>query len=239
MPKLGAAAVALAILFALAGLAYGAQQLQSPALHLKGGAHTAPRIALTFDACMGGIDRRILNVLVEQRVKATIFVTARWLKYNREALAIFLAHPELFTLEDHGAQHEAPIDWPGHLFGVKHAGSLSAVHAEIIDGAKAITAATGKRPKWYRGATAWYSPKALIAIKDLGYRLGGYSLSGDGGAQYSRHEAERMMLTARDGDVILAHINQPKREAGQGVADAIIALKQRGYVFVGLDDAEP
>ena len=50
-------------------------------------------VALTLDACMGAVDDRILGVLVEKAIPATIFVTHRWLTRNPAALAVLLAHP--------------------------------------------------------------------------------------------------------------------------------------------------
>ena len=43
------------------------------------------------------------------------------------------------------------------------------------------------------------------------------------------------MLKARDGEVLLLHINHPERPAGQGAADGIRELKAKGYRFVRLD----
>ena len=43
-------------------------------------------------------------------------------------------------------------------------------------------------------------------------------------------------LTARDGDVIIGHINQPKRSSGAGLTAGILALKTKGFTFVRLDD---
>ena len=42
---------------------------------------------------------------------------------------------------------------------------------------------------------------------------------------------------AKNGDVIIAHMNQPKRVSGQGVADGILALQSKGFTFVKLSDA--
>jgi hypothetical protein len=36
--------------------------------------------------------------------------------------------------------------------------------------------------------------------------------------------------------VVIAHINQPRRPAGGGVAKGILDLKAKGYQFVKLDD---
>ena len=71
------------------------------------------RVAMTLDACMGKTDHRILDTLVKERIPATIFVTARWLKHNSEALAVLTAHPDLFEIENHGENHGNPQEPPG------------------------------------------------------------------------------------------------------------------------------
>jgi hypothetical protein len=43
------------------------------------------------------------------------------------------------------------------------------------------------------------------------------------------------MASAANGEVILAHVNQPNRPSGAGVATGLAALRQAGVVFVGLD----
>ena len=50
--------------------------------------------------------------------------------------------------------------------------------------------------------------------------------------------AGRRIAAARDGDVVIAHINQPTHSAGEGVARGVLALKARGVHFVRLSDAE-
>jgi peptidoglycan/xylan/chitin deacetylase (PgdA/CDA1 family) len=66
-------------------------KLLEPHLHVaKSDTKAPPRVALTFDACMGEADERILSVLLQERIAATIFVTARWLQKNPGAVATFL-----------------------------------------------------------------------------------------------------------------------------------------------------
>jgi peptidoglycan/xylan/chitin deacetylase (PgdA/CDA1 family) len=85
--------VALAALL-LAGVASAKDQdLVEPTLRIAPGGKASPRVALTFDACMGKTDRRILSTLIDNRVPATIFVTSRWLKRNKDVLAEMQAHP--------------------------------------------------------------------------------------------------------------------------------------------------
>jgi peptidoglycan/xylan/chitin deacetylase (PgdA/CDA1 family) len=212
-------------------------RLVGPGLHLQEHQGGAPRVALTLDACSGRVDHRILDLLVKERIPATIFVTARWLRRNGEAVAVMAAHPDLFELEDHGREHLAAIDHVASVYGVKAAGSPEALALEVGGGADAMAAAGLDKPHWFRGATAKYSPSAIALIESMGYRIAGYSLNGDGGSLLGAKAAGRRIAGAKDGDVIIAHINQPTHAAGEGVAAGILALRKRGFEFVLLRDA--
>ena len=203
---------------------------------IKPGRHHGPHVALTFDACSGAVDERILQALIQNRIKATIFVTARWLKRNASAVTEINEHKDLFEVENHGARHVPAVDVPMLVFGLKAAGSSQAVAAEVMDGAAAAKQATGLEPKWFRGAAGKYTSTSIKQINELHFRLAGYSLLGDGGAKFSKARTTTTISNARDGDVIIAHINQPKRPAGLGVVAGILKLKEQGFVFLRLED---
>jgi peptidoglycan/xylan/chitin deacetylase (PgdA/CDA1 family) len=225
----------------VAGPAAAADQprLEEPSLHLPASAPGVTRVALTFDACDGKVDRRILDLLEQKSIPATIFVSGKWLARNAATFAELRAHPALFEIEDHGARHIPAVDYPTAIYGLKAAGSPAAVAAEVQGGAAAITAAGGATPLWFRGAAAKYDASAMAQIRGLGFQVAGFSLNGDSGATASTAEAARRIGRAKDGDVIISHINQPGRPAGAGVAAGIAALQARGVVFVRLNDALP
>ena len=186
--------------------------------------HMAPsaegrRVALTFDACTGKVDERILTALLDNQIKATIFVTGRWLKRNAAAIATLNAHPELFEIENHGAKHLAAVDEPLLIYGQPAAGSAQAVKVEVLGGAAALHKSFDTSPVWFRGADAQYTKTSMDEIEALGYKIAGFTFSGDGGALFSSEHSARVIAKAQDGDVILAHINQPGRAAGTGVAE--------------------
>lgn len=212
-------------------------RLVEPGLKLSGNSVDGnPAVALTFDACMGKVDDRILNTLVDNQIPATIFVTARWLKRNAAAFAVLQAHPDLFEIEDHGANHVPAVDLPVSIYGIKAAGSPQAVADEVEGGAAAIVAAGAPKPAFFRGATAKYTKSSIRQIEAMGYKVAGYSVNGDGGSLLGRVATERNYARAKDGDVIISHINQPTHEAGEGVVAGILNLKKRGYHFVLLRD---
>jgi peptidoglycan/xylan/chitin deacetylase (PgdA/CDA1 family) len=213
-----------------------AQILIEPHLTIKPGTHHGPRIALTFDACTGQVDKRILQTLIDNRIRSTIFVTARWLKRNPLAIAEIKLHPDLFEVENHGARHVPAVDVPMNVFGIAAAGSPAAVNAEVLGGTDAVVAAFGSKPKWFRGATGKYTVSSENQIRKLGLKIAGYSVLGDGGASYSSAKAAQVIGAARDGDVIVAHINQPNKPAGIGVVQGILKLKAEGFAFLTLED---
>lgn len=227
-------AAALVLSAASAG---NAAPLVEPRLHLKPSAQGA-RVALTLDACGGATDDRVLSALIENRIPATIFVTAKWIRHNAASFAAMRAHPDLFELENHGGRHIPAVDVPRKIYGLSSAGSAEAVVAEVEAGAAAFAATGALAPKWFRGATARYSPTAIAQIRKLGYKIAGYSINGDGGSLLGARETARRVAAARDGDVIIAHINQPTHSAGKGLVEGLLALKSKGVAFVRLDDAD-
>ncbi|MDW6020943.1 polysaccharide deacetylase family protein [Mesorhizobium sp. BAC0120] len=212
-------------------------RLVEPTLRLSPSGSPAGRVALTLDACGGQTDHRILDALVENRIPATVFVTGIWLKRNAEAFAILRAHPELFEIENHGERHVPAVGAPATIYGIKAAGSREAVTREVEKGAEQLQAAGGSAPHWFRGATAKYDSSAIAVIGKLGYRIAGYSLNADGGSLLGAALTEKHVANAKDGDVIIAHINQPTHSAGAGLVKGLLELKARGVTFVRLQDA--
>lgn len=231
-----ATAVLLASLAATPSLA---GDLVEPALRVPAGLPDGPEVALTFDACTGDVDHRILDTLVEHRIAATIFVTGRWLKRNAAAMDTLLAHPDLFEIEDHGLNHVPAVLGAEKPYGLTPAGTIDAVLREVDGGAKLVKAATGRTPHWYRDATALYSPAAMDAITADHFRIAGFTLNADYGASLPAPKAEIRILSAADGDVIIAHINQPNRASGAGIARGLVELQKKGFHFVKLSDALP
>jgi peptidoglycan/xylan/chitin deacetylase (PgdA/CDA1 family) len=229
----------LALLAAVVGgpaMARSGNGLVEPRLVLPVSILKQTRVALTFDACDGGTDMRIVDTLIENRIPATIFVSGRWLKRNSAVFARLVARPDLFEIGNHGLSHVPLVDRPGSVYGLRDAGSLAGVAREVEGGEQAIRAAGGGRPGWFRGATAEYSPAAMEMIRKLGLRIAGFSLNADAGATLGAAAAEKRLESVRDGDVVIAHINQPRRPAGAGVAKGILDLKARGVRFVKLSD---
>lgn len=210
-----------------------------PVLHITKGPASKPQVALTLDLCMGDTDHRIFDVLINRNIKATFFVTARWLRRNADIVEKIRSRPDLFEVANHGANHIPAIDNQPTIYGLKTAGSLKAVCKEVDGGQKALVAAGFAPSRWYRDASARYSPDALKLIGNMGYKIAGFSLNADIGASLAATSVEKRISAAKNGDVIIAHMNQPRRLSGEGVAEGVMALQEKGFTFLKLSDAIP
>jgi peptidoglycan/xylan/chitin deacetylase (PgdA/CDA1 family) len=206
-----------------------------PRMRLALAADAPPSVALTLDGCSGAADLRILAALVRLGVPATLFVTARFLRRNRELVPQLRARENLFSLQNHGERHVPAVLGTFRPYGLAPAGTLAAVQREVAGGAAAIVATGAPPPRWYRGATALYSPAALPAIEAMGFRIAGFSLNADEGASVPAASVARRIAAARPGDVIIAHANHPEQPSGAGVVAGVEALLAKGVRFTGLD----
>jgi peptidoglycan/xylan/chitin deacetylase (PgdA/CDA1 family) len=227
--------LAIVFLAAFASPAAAKTHLLEPHMHIVP-VGDAPEVALTLDACMGAADMRIINALIDNSVPATIFATRRWLVHNPKVVHLLVSHANLFEIEDHGAEHVPAVIGTEKPYGIAPAGTANGVFNEVLGGAQAVQAVTGVAPHWYRDATALYSKDALSLIATMGYKIGGFSLNGDIGASASEKTTETRIASAKSGDVIISHVNQPTHAAGAGVVEGVLALKAKGFKFVRLED---
>jgi peptidoglycan/xylan/chitin deacetylase (PgdA/CDA1 family) len=232
--------VLLTISFALVpGLGLAAHPLE---LHQRLALANAPGekvVALTLDACTGTFDAELVRFLIERRIPATVFATRRWLDRNPEGLAVLVQHADLFDVEDHGANHVPAVIGAGRrVYGILGNADEAHLREEVVQGAEAVERLTGSRPQWYRGATAIYDPKAIGDIEAMGYRIAGFSLNADAGATLSKAAIAARVRGARSGDILIAHMNRPRSDTAEGLAEGLDELLARGFRFVLLRDTQ-
>ena len=195
--------------------------------------------ALTLDACGGGYDAKLIRFLTEERIPTTVFVTRRWIERNAEGVTMLRSHPELFDIEDHGANHVPAVIGLGHrVYGIAGNPDVAHLESEVRDGAAAVEAVTGNAPHWYRGATAEYDPQALQVIVAMGYKVAGFSVNADAGATLRRETIVARLNAVRSGDIIVAHMNKPASETADGLSSGLKSLLARGFHFVTLSEMD-
>ncbi|MDO9509596.1 MAG: polysaccharide deacetylase family protein [Thermovirgaceae bacterium] len=198
-------------------------------------------VALTFDACGGGrgtgFDSDLVAFLRRERIPATLFINARWIASNPKLFSD-LASDKLFEIANHGYAHK-PLSVSGRAaYGI--AGTKNALEAawEIEGGAKAIEKASGRRPRFFRSGTNHYDEVAVKLAGELGHKVIGYSINGDGGATFSARQVSDQLLSAKPGDIVLMHMNRPDGETAEGVIVAIPLLRENGMLFATLSDVQ-
>ncbi len=197
------------------------------------------RVALTLDACSGEFDAVLVDYLIRERIPATLFVTRRWIRRNPEAVALLKAQRELFEIENHGASHVPAVIGPEReVYGIPGVPDMAHLRAEVSGGARAIESAFGVTPRWYRGATAVYDPEAVAEIERMGYRIAGFSVNADAGATLPQAAILKRLQRARDGDVLIAHMNKPRSDTAAALIQGLGQLRRQGYAFVRLDQTD-
>ena len=192
--------------------------------------------ALTLDACGGAFDEDLIQYLIAHRIPATIFATKRWIDRNARGVAMLIAHPDLFEIEDHGANHVPAVIGAGkRVYGILGQPDAAHLVSEVEGGARAIAAASGTAPRWYRGATAEYDAAAIDVIQSLGYKIAGFSLNADAGATLRRVAIVARLKASRNGDIIIAHMNKPNSDTAEGLAMGLAWMAAHGFRFVKLN----
>ncbi len=197
------------------------------------------RVALTLDACGGGagnaVDIRIIRLLNELNIPATLFLNARWIKANPAVAAELAANP-LFELENHGLKHK-PLSVNGReIYGLTGTASPGEAAREVDGGAAKLMELTGRRPLLFRSGTAYYDDVALKILTALDCKAVGFSLIGDAGGTLPASKVAAALRGARDGDIVILHFNRPQSGTYEGLAQALPDLLARGVIFVRLSE---
>lgn len=194
-------------------------------------------LALTLDACGSpkgkGVDRQLIDYLIRQQIPATLFVNARWIDANPELFRQLAANP-LFEIANHGMWHKPASVNGRSVYGIDGTKDVRELVEEIELNARKIDAISGKRTRWYRSGTAYYDELAVQVSQQLGHEVIGFSVLGDAGATLPAAKVKAALLTAKPGDIIIAHMNHPEAGTGAGIAAAVPELQKKGFRFVKL-----
>ena len=197
------------------------------------------RVALTLDACGGAFDSDLIRFLIRNRIPATLFATKKWLDKNPMGVAMLKANLDLFDIEDHGENHIPAVIGVGKkVYGIAGEPDVLHLRKEVLAGASAIEQATGVPARWYRGATAEYDQQASDEIRNMGFKIAGFSVNADAGATLKKPQIIERLRHVHGGDVIIAHMNKPASDTAEGLTVGLAELRQRGFVFVRLDEVD-
>jgi peptidoglycan/xylan/chitin deacetylase (PgdA/CDA1 family) len=198
-------------------------------------------IALTFDACGGknglGYDQKLIDYIIEEEVPATLFINGRWIDENQE-LFLLLSQNELFEIENHGYAHK-PLSVNGKsIYGIEGTQNVPEIIDEVWKNATKIEVLTGRRPLYFRSGTAYYDEVAVKIVRDLDEKPVNFTILGDAGAKYTKSQMVKSAKGAKNGSIILYHMNHPEGATAEGMTEVIPMLREKGFEFVLLKDYE-
>lgn len=198
-------------------------------------------IAFTFDACGGekgpGFDGELIEFLKSEKIPATLFVTGKWIDAHFDTF-LKLSKDTLFEIENHGLNHR-PCSIDGESeYGIHGTANVSEAFDEIEANARKIEVLTGRRPHFYRSATAFIDEACARLAHELGITAISFQvLSGDAIPNTPVSVIESNVLkTIRPGAIVIMHMNHPKWNTFEAMQKIVPKLKKRGYHFSHLKD---
>lgn len=197
-------------------------------------------IALTFDACGtkygNGYNADLIRFLHEENLPATLFFTGLWIDANKDTFRT-LAHDTLFEIENHGLKHRPCAACGETVYGIKGTLNVGEAVDEIELNNRKIKQYTGRRPVFFRSATAFCDEECVKVAGQLGITIISYDiLSGDAVPfTPAREIADNILKNARDGAIVIMHMNHPQWYTLQALKIAIPELRKRGFQFVKLE----
>lgn len=191
----------------------------------------AETVAITFDACDGQTDMRILELVKEERIPITLFLTGKWIEKNPNAVTFIKENKEYFKVENHGLNHLEAIENINGVYHLKTVKDEKGLEKEVIDNQRKIQQVFGVNADIYRTAGAVYDESSVRWIHEHSIEIGGYTIAADEGAKASKEEIIKNLSKVKNGDVILMHVNHPKSEVYEGFKDGLKVMQGKGLKF--------
>lgn len=196
-------------------------------------------LALTFDACGGrhnGYNKALIDYLRREKIPATLFVTGLWIEQNKETFAELAKEP-LFEIENHGLLHRLCSTEGRSKYGIYPTRDLGDVIDEMELNSRKIAEVTGRRPVFFRSATAYTDELSLKVAQRLGMEVVSYNvLSGDAARASAKAMRRNILAGARHGAVVIMHFNHPEWPVLEALQKTVPELRKRGFDFAKLED---
>jgi peptidoglycan-N-acetylmuramic acid deacetylase len=192
------------------------------------GSNEKKNIYLTFDeGYEAGYTPKILDVLKQNNVKATFFITAHYLNTQSDLVKQMI--DEGHIVGNHTVNHKSMPSL-----------TQEQINSEVMDLHKAIYSKFEYEMKYLRPPMGEYSQKTLAVTNSLGYTTVMWSFAYEDWNEKSQPDEEKskqkILNNVHNGEIMLLHGNS---KTNTNILDSIIKqIKQMGYEFKSLDEFE-
>lgn len=210
------------------------------------GSRKNKKIALTFDACMtygmkiqlenktvnNWFNKDVINVLKNNHVKATIFLTGLWAEtYPKEAKSLA---DDGFEIANHSYSHPA---YSSPCFGL-NALNDNEKNDDLDKSQVSIAKITGQTPLYFRFPGGCYSQRELKIVKEHGLIPVQWDIVGGDAFNQNTFGVINNLLTAKNGSIVVLHLiggdNAPK--TAEALKIALPKLRREGFEFVTVSE---
>ena len=185
-------------------------------------------IYLTFDnGYEAGFTSKILEVLKQNDVKATFFITAHYLNTHEELVKQMI--DEGHIVGNHTVNHKSMPSLDEET-----------IKKEVMDLHQAVYSKFGYEMKYIRPPKGEYSERTLSFTNSLGYKTVMWSFAyedWDEKKQPDEEQAkEKILKNLHNGEIMLLHGTS---KTNTNILDSVIKeIKNQGYEIRGIDDFE-
>lgn len=187
-------------------------------------------VALTFDACEtktpSFFDKKILSILIKEKIPSTFFVSGRFALRNYDELKK-LSKYQFISIQNHSYDHYLHMEQLTEKEFVEDIEKASILLEEI----------TGKKPIYFRFPGGNYDNKTLKIVENLGYKVVHWSFeSGDPDKKMTSEMIfNNVKNKVKNGSIMIFHINGRGWHTHEALPRIISFLKYNGYEIVPLE----
>ena len=181
------------------------------------------KIALTFDVAWGNSDtEQIINILNENNVKATFFITGEWVsKYPEDVKRYFESGHEI-------GNHSDSHPYPAKI-------TINELINDATECKNKIEAIIGTAPTLYRAPYGDYNDTVVATVNGMGYKMIQWDCDSLDWKDISAEEINRRIINnVSNGSILLFHTD--KENTHSALTDLIPYLQGEGYKFVTVSE---
>lgn len=214
----------LLVLLPVCSLAVFAEPAAPPIV--EHGPRESKKVALTFDACRTHLpdeyDGSVINILIEEKVPATIFISGKWAERNPDKTRLIGEQPQ-FEIANHAY-------WHPHLLEKDDERVLLELrHTQTV-----LKRLTGKKPRYFRAPYGEVDERIAGLAEQAGLVTVQYDIaSGDPDPNLSPEKIVRTILReTKGGSIIVFHVNRHGVHTAEMLPTIISGLRKKGFELV-------